>query len=66
MVSDPGRLATDADHARIRLDALADRLADLVADLRHEIARIDENKKGDGGDERPDSERRGGGTDGGG
>ncbi len=53
MVSDPGRLATDADHARIRLDALADRLADLVADLRHEIARIDENKKGDG-DERPD------------
>lgn len=58
-----GRLATDADHARMRLDALADRLSDLVADLRHEIERLDDSKGG-GGDERTDdAERDGGGVD---
>jgi hypothetical protein len=54
------RLTTDADHARIRMDALADQLEDLVAKLRREIARIDE--KGDD-DERPDAGRDGGGLD---
>jgi hypothetical protein len=59
-MDDPGRLVTDAEHARHRLDALADQLDDMVRRLRREIRLLDEQG---GASERADDRRGGGDLD---
>lgn len=49
----------DVEHSRLRLETLADRLGDLVKDLRTEIDRLNalRRDRGGDGDGEPDTSR---------